>query len=77
MQATSIYEPVQEGLERVEQNLLDVANLRFPFLVQVLGHVFESKGKRIRPAIALLASKFSDHDPKITEVMASSVELLR
>jgi len=76
LQATSIYEPVQAGLERVEQNLLDVANLRFPFLAQVLGHVFESKGKRIRPAIALLASKFSDHDPKITEVMASSVELL-
>ena len=76
MQATSIYEPVQEGLDRVEQNLLDVANLRFPFLAQVLGHVFESKGKRIRPAIALLASQFSVHDPKITEVMASGVELL-
>ena len=67
---------MQPSLDRVEQNLLNVANLRFPFLGEVLGYVFESKGKRLRPAIALLASRFSHHDHNTTETMATAVELL-
>ena len=76
VEATSIYEPVQEGLVEVEANLKTMAKLRFPFLSQILTHVFETKGKRVRPALTLLASGFVGHDRRITEIMATAVELL-
>ena len=76
MQTVSIYEPIQEGLARVEVKLKDVANLRFPFLAQLLGHVFDTPGKRVRPAITLLSANFQPHDRETTETMATAVELL-
>ena len=76
MQATSIYTPVQEGLERVEDKLRAVPDLGNPFLGRLLGHVFDTSGKRIRPAISLLAAGFHAHDPPTIETMAASVELL-
>ena len=76
MQAISIYEPIQEGLATVQDNLKNVANLRFPFLAQLLKHVFETTGKRLRPAITLLASNFHPHDREKTLLLATAVELL-
>ena len=76
MQAISIYEPVREELARVEDNLKGLTNARFPFLAQLLRHVFESEGKRVRPAITLLSSKFHPNDGQKAEVMATAVELL-
>ena len=76
MRASEIYTPVRESLDRVERNLLDVSRLDFPFLTELLGHVLASKGKRLRPTIALLASRFSQHDHETTEKMATAVELL-
>ena len=76
MRASEIYTPVRESLDRVERNLLDVSRLDFPFLTELLGHVLASKGKRLRPTIALLASRFSEHDHETTEKMATAVELL-
>lgn len=76
MQTISIYEPIQEGLARVEQQLKDIPSNRFPFLSQLLGHVFETSGKRIRPAITLLSAGFHSHDHKTSEIMATAVELL-
>ena len=76
MGASEIYAPVRESLDRVERNLLNVSRLEFPFLSELLGHVLASKGKRLRPTIALLASRFSEHDHETTEKMATAVELL-
>lgn len=76
MPAISIFEPVQEGLARVEETLENVAKLRFPFLSELLGHVFDTGGKRVRPAVTLLASNFHPHDRNISEIMAAAVELL-
>lgn len=76
MHAISIYEPIQEGLTRVEENLKNLGNLGFPFLAQVLSHVFETSGKRVRPAITLLAASFHPHDHRKSEIMATAVELL-
>ena len=76
MRASEIYAPVRESLDRVERNLLDVSRLEFPFLAELLGHVLASRGKRLRPTIALLASRFSEHDHETTEKMATAVELL-
>ena len=76
MRASEIYAPVRDSLDRVERNLLDVSRLEFPFLAELLGHVLASRGKRLRPTIALLASRFSEHDHETTEKMATAVELL-
>ena len=53
-----------------------MANVRFPFLAQLLGHVFETEGKRVRPAITLLSAGFHPHEAKKVEIMATAVELL-
>ena len=76
MQVTSIYRPVQEGLARVEDQLKDVAKLPFPFLAKLLSHVLDTQGKRVRPAITLLAASFHPHDGQKTELLATAVELL-
>ncbi|MCH8205756.1 MAG: polyprenyl synthetase family protein [Chloroflexi bacterium] len=76
MQATSIYTPVHEGLERVEDKLRAMPDLGNPFLGRLLGHVFDTSGKRVRPAITLLAAGFHAHDPPTIETMAAAVELL-
>ena len=76
MQATEIYGPIQEGLVRVEDRLKNVAANRFPFLARLLDHIFETEGKRVRPAITLLASNFYPHGRKNSEIMAAAVELL-
>ncbi|MCL0099444.1 polyprenyl synthetase family protein [Dehalococcoidia bacterium] len=42
----------------------------------VLEHALESTGKRMRPAVTLLAGNFNPHDDHLTETMAAAVELL-
>lgn len=54
-----LLEPIKEELEQVEKflnsNLVDDS----PFIEELLGQVFRSGGKRIRPALVLLTSKAS------------------
>ena len=77
MQATSIYEPVQGGLARVEESLKTLGgDLRFPFLSEVLGHIMDTTGKAVRPAITLLSASFHPNDGRTIEIMATAVELL-
>ena len=76
MQATSLYQPVQERLDGVVDGLKEMANQRFPFLSELLDHVFSAPGKRMRPAITLLASNFNPHDETLSETMATAVEML-
>ena len=76
VQATSIYTPVHDGLGRVEDKLRGMPDLGNPFLGRLLGHVFDTSGKRVRPAITLLAASFHPHKPQTIETMAAAVELL-
>src|ERR1700730_8836459 len=59
---SALLEPIKEELEFVEQwltsNLVDDS----PFIAELLGQVFKSGGKRIRPALCLLSAKASS-DP--------------
>ncbi len=74
--ADYVYAPVKDGLERVKQSLHALCNNQSPFLAELLDHVLETKGKRVRPAITLLASQFHPNDGKNAETMAAAVELL-
>lgn len=76
MQAISIYEPVQESLCRVKERIGAVGDVSLSYQAGLLEHALESTGKRMRPAVTLLAANFNSHDDHLTETMAVAVELL-
>ena len=75
-QTASIYAPIQTHLDQVDATLAGLCRNDRPELLPLLDHVLNSGGKRIRPAITLLAAAFYPHDPKNPIIMAAAVELL-
>lgn len=76
MEIQSIFEPIREELELVEKRLLQVVEVEHSFLRDILSYLVDSGGKRIRPALVILASKFHDSDVEKVLPLAASVELL-
>jgi geranylgeranyl pyrophosphate synthase len=77
LKVASMYAPVQEDLALVEDTLDRIKHVEnFPALSQMLGHVLAGGGKRMRPAIALLAGHFGDYDRDLHVPLAASIELL-
>jgi geranylgeranyl pyrophosphate synthase len=77
VKVASIYGPVQDDLRLVEDTFDRIKNVEnFPALARMLGHVLGTGGKRLRPAIALLAGKFGDYNPDLHVPLAASIELL-
>ena len=75
--AASIYGPVQDDLRLVEDALERVKHVEsFPMLAKMLAQVLDGGGKRLRPAIALLAGKFGAYDAELHVPLAASIELL-
>jgi len=72
----SIYAPIQEGLARVDDRLRCLAETETSPVQPLLQYVTDAGGKRVRPAITLLAAQFHPHDPARPIIMASAVELL-
>ncbi len=81
---TSVYSPVEVELERVALTLLSIAEdgdasrLQDEDAIQeMLQHILAAPGKRVRPAITLLASKLWGNAPTEHVItMAAAVELL-
>lgn len=77
MQTVTLYAPVQEDLQRVEETLDGIKHVEnFPALSKMLESVLGAGGKRVRPAIALLAGKFGDYRTELHVPLAASIELL-
>jgi len=72
----SIYAPVQDGLAKVDEKLRSLAETKTSPVQSLLKYVTDAGGKRVRPAITLLAAQFHSHDPARPTIMASAVELL-
>ena len=72
MQSSTIYEPVQEDLEKVESWLKSVNRVDFAPLSELLDYSLSGGGKRIRPALGLLSGKFHDYDLDCLLPMADS-----
>ena len=72
----SIYAPIRDELRLVEDKLRGLSKTDTPYLQPLLDYVNASGGKRIRPAITLLASQFYPHEPENPITMAAAVELL-
>lgn len=75
-QIASIYAPIRDRLRLVEDRLRGLARTERPHLEPLLDYVMTNGGKRIRPAITLLASDFYGHEPENPITMAAAVELL-
>ena len=71
-----VYEPIREGLERVNDNLRSLTGNESRFLAELLAHVLAPPGKGVRPALTLLAAGFHPSEGRKAELMASAVELL-
>lgn len=55
---TSVYQPLQSELNRVEQSLKDLAqSFGFTSVNAIVDHFFQSPGKLLRPALALFAAR--------------------
>ena len=77
MQLQSILEPITDQLDLVDEQLRSFADKSdLPLLNELLRHVFDSTGKRTRPALTLLAAGFHPHENGNVLTMATAVELL-
>ncbi len=72
---SAIYEPIQEGMAEVEESFRAVGEVDLPRMVEPLKYVLESGGKRIRPALTLLAGKSYHYNPEQMIPLATAVEL--
>ena len=71
-----VYSPVQEDLDEVSDTLRSLAFGHPPFIMEMLEHVLATTGKRVRPAVTLLSSRFHPNDGSKARLMATGVEML-
>ncbi len=76
MELSTIYQPIQEDLLKVENELRSVSKVGFPWLSELLDYGLKGGGKGIRPALVLLSGKFYDYNLDCLLPMATAVELL-
>lgn len=76
MELNAIYESVQEDLDKVEDRLRSVSQVDSPHLSELLDYSLSSSGKRIRPALTLLAGRFYDYNLDYLLTMAAAVEVM-
>lgn len=63
---TSLFLPVEADLELLAQTLKQLIGARHPILFAAAEHLFGAGGKRLRPAVVLLASRATLPDGSIT-----------
>ncbi len=76
MELSEIYASVSPDLAKVESALQAVSQVDFPWLAQLLSQSMGAGGKRIRPALNLLAGRFYNYRFEYLLHMALSIELM-
>ncbi len=76
LQTISIYAPVVSQLAQVEEQLRELCQTDIADLDPLLDYALRSGGKRVRPALTLLAAEFREHERQLSLIMAAAVELL-
>jgi len=72
-----IYDDIRPGLERVEDRLRTWSESDNPLVAEIGGYVLIERGKRIRPALVLLASRLAGAgDPGEEIFLAALVEII-
>ncbi|MBI4789356.1 MAG: polyprenyl synthetase family protein [Chloroflexi bacterium] len=76
MDINSILAPIQSELQTVEVRLREAIHVEFEPLANVFETLIGSGGKRIRPALSVLSTKFHPTDPDKALTLAISTELV-
>jgi geranylgeranyl pyrophosphate synthase len=76
LKTISLLDPLAADLQRVERKMREPVHPDYPQLTAVLQHILDSGGKRLRPALALLAGRFYPTDIERLVSLAASVEML-
>ena len=71
-----ILSPVQSGLDAVSVRLSEVAHDQHAALTAATEQLLAAGGKRLRPALALLAGQIFGNDSDLTVALAAAVEML-
>jgi geranylgeranyl pyrophosphate synthase len=71
-----LLEPLAADLERVELKMREPVHPEYPQLMAVLQSILGSGGKRLRPALALLAGRVYRADPDKLVSLAAALEML-
>ena len=74
--SSELYGPVRDDVGKVDDLITSLRPKDFPFLSNILDHVLEAGGKRVRPAVALLAGKLGRYDLDLLIPLAASIELV-
>ncbi|MCY4455031.1 MAG: polyprenyl synthetase family protein [Chloroflexi bacterium] len=72
----ALYGPVADDLPAVDELLASLYEVDFPWLREMLEAALGGSGKRMRPAVSLLAGRLGNYDLDLLVPMAASVELL-
>jgi geranylgeranyl pyrophosphate synthase len=70
-----VLEPIRPQMDAVETKLRSTEEDEFPLLHLALDRVFGSGGKRLRPALALLAARLGPHSPEEARSVALGAAL--
>jgi octaprenyl-diphosphate synthase len=54
-----IYAPIREGLDEIQEAILDILSTSNPLSREVIRYFFSSQGKYLRPALVLFGANFS------------------
>ena len=73
---SDIYLPIVDSLDRVKDKISSLKDDRYSDVTPLVKHVISSNGKKVRPAVTVLSSKFHPNDGMTSEIMAAAVELL-
>ncbi len=76
MSINTILAPIQNELQMVETRLRESVRLDFAPLTSVFESLIESGGKRVRPALSILATKFHPTDADKMVSLAVATELV-
>jgi geranylgeranyl pyrophosphate synthase len=74
--ATSLFAPVAEDLVAVERAIQDVAGVESAILSQTLRLILSAGGKRVRPALVVLAARLHENRLERRVALAVAAELL-
>jgi len=74
--SNSFFTLVEDKIQQVEQLMRAQVGDHHPDLHTVLEHLVSSGGKRVRPAVTLLAGKMLGADPDRLVTLAASIEML-
>jgi octaprenyl-diphosphate synthase len=72
----ALYALIQDDLKRVDTLILDRVKSEIPLIHDIARHIIASGGKRIRPALTLIASQLCNYQGSAHITMAASIEFI-